>query len=155
MVRVDDRLLHGQVLGAWVPSTGADMLVVASDEAAGDSFRSAVMSACSEQGLKVIVMNVTEVARASVEGDFEEVRALLVVSSLVDAKRLYDDGLEFTSLNIGNIHHGDGKSRHFSQAVVLDEYDDEIIEDLAERGVEIDIRDLPSRPSIPYIKRTD
>ena len=41
--RVDNRLVHGQVIEAWLPYTGAKHLVVANDELAGDVIRQQII----------------------------------------------------------------------------------------------------------------
>ncbi|MBI5560202.1 MAG: PTS sugar transporter subunit IIB [Deltaproteobacteria bacterium] len=151
LVRVDDRLLHGQVLCAWVPHTGADLLVVVSDEAREDTLRTAVMDACGEDGLKVIVRGIKEVLRENEQGDFKDFRGMLVVNDLRDALMLYEGGLRFASLNIGNVHHNDG-GRKVSRSVILSRGDEEIIERLFSLGVEIDIRDMPAASPVPYEK---
>lgn len=153
LVRVDDRLLHGQVLGAWVPKLKAELLVVASDEAARDSFRTAVMEACSGEGLRVEVRTVEDTIRTHVDNDAKALRTILVVGELKDARRLYDGGIVFNSLNIGNIHHSLEGCRKLTHSVVIDPGDDEIIEGFEARGVEIDIRDLPAKAQTPYVKR--
>ncbi len=153
LVRVDDRLLHGQLLCSWIPFMKADMLVVVSDEVAKDSFKSAIIRECGEEGLNVVVKGVSEVVRDANCGDFRNVRAILVVRTLKDAMRLYEEGLTFSSLNIGNIHHGDGDGRMLCPSVILNKEDEEIIEKLKALGVKIDIRDLPTRTPVPYIKR--
>jgi PTS system mannose-specific IIB component len=150
LVRVDDRLLHGQVLGAWVPSLGVELLIVASDEVRADAFRTAVMEACSDQGLRVEVASVDDVAGSLKNGKYKDVRAALVVGELQDALRLHDMGLVFESVNIGNIHHSTDGARNITRSVTLDSKDDEILESFLSRGVRIDIRDIPSREPVSY-----
>ncbi len=153
LVRVDDRLLHGQLLSSWIPFMKADMLVVVSDEVAKDSLRKAIIRECGDESLKVVIKGVREVVREINCGDFRDVRAILVVASLRDAMRLYEEGLTFSSLNLGNIHHRDGGGRMLCPSVILNREDEEIIEKLKRLGVNIDIRDLPTRTPVPYIKR--
>ena len=152
LVRVDDRLLHGQVLRAWVPSTEADLLVVASDEAASDAFRTSVMKACSEEGLRVFVRKVDDVAGESRGGAFETHRVIIIVKDLSDAMRLTKSGVEFSSLNIGNLHHTGG-GRALTKTVIVDEADEKLIEDFENMGVEIDIRDTPAMSPVKYTRR--
>ena len=152
LVRVDDRLLHGQVLGAWVPDTGADHLVVVSDKAAGDSFESAVMASCSCGDLKVEVCGVSAAVEQFLAGAYEEGKIILIVSDLADARKLYDGGVRFNSLNIGNIHHGELNGRTLTRSVVVNEDDESFIESFIADGIEIDIRGLPGSEATEYTK---
>ncbi|MBI5599314.1 MAG: PTS sugar transporter subunit IIB [Deltaproteobacteria bacterium] len=152
LVRVDDRLLHGQVIGAWVPFLRANLLVVASDEAAGDAMRASVMSACGDEGLKVTVRTIKELSGGRGEEDFAAERGIVVVGDLRDAMRLYEGGFRFTSLNIGNVHHHNGSGRKVTSSVMLSGEDEDIIERLEGLGVGIDIRSLPSAEPAVYKK---
>ena len=55
LARIDSRLVHGQVLEAWVPYVDADCIVVANDEVAGTSFQRMVMQAAVPSSLKLFI----------------------------------------------------------------------------------------------------
>lgn len=148
LVRVDDRLLHGQIICAWVPFSRADALVVASDEAAKDSLVSEIIASCGHTGLEVYVKTVDEAA-SYVAGSDGGARIILIIADLRDAMRVYEDGLKFTSLNLGNIHHDDG-GHVITPSVIVNGDDEEIIERFEKLGVAIDIRDIPASRPAPY-----
>jgi PTS system mannose-specific IIB component len=152
LVRVDDRLLHGQIICSWVPYLKADSLIVCSDEAASDKLLSGIMSECASDGLSVHVDKVDDAVRRMREAD--NGRTILVVGALKDAVRVYDAGLTFSSLNIGNVHHEEN-GRRITQSVILDNEDEAIIQRLGERGVKIDIRDVPTREAVEYSPAPD
>lgn len=146
-------MLHGQVLAAWVPFTKADMLVVASDEAASDIvLKGAIESEADGEGLRVVVESVRDVAKDTAAGAFEKNRAMFIVNCLKDAMRLYEEGFKFASLNIGNIHHKTN-GRVVTRSVILDDEDERVIERFEGMGVNIDIRDIPTKPAVPYARR--
>ncbi len=152
LVRVDDRLLHGQIVCAWVPFIKADALIVASDEAAGDSMASEIMSSCGYKGLNVTVKSIEDVEKDTAVGMNNRSRAILIVGDLKDAMKIYDSGTRFSSLNIGNIHHEEN-GRMVSPSVIVNKEDDEIIERFADLGVRIDIRDVPTSAGTVYVRR--
>lgn len=152
-VRVDDRLLHGQIICSWVPYLKADSLIVCSDEAASDKLLSGIMSECSSDGLSVYVDKVDDAVRRMREAAPNGARTILVVSALRDAVRVYDAGLTFSSLNIGNVHHEEN-GRRITQSVIIDGQDEAIIQSLADRGVQIDIRDIPTTEAVRYSPST-
>ena len=153
LVRVDDRLLHGQIVCAWAPHVAADYLVVASDEAAGDSLTRDIIASCSHEDLAVEVKKIDEVIDDCSSGD-DAHKGILVVGNLPDAMRVYESGVEFDTLNIGNIHHDDG-GRSLTPSVILNTDDDEIIERFIKLGVSIDIRNVPSSSPLKYRARGD
>jgi PTS system mannose-specific IIB component len=152
LVRVDDRLLHGQIICTWVPHVNADSLIVASDEAAGDELVKEILSSCAHNGLKVEVITVAEAAREVLDGLFNEARAILIVGDLQDAMRLYDAGIRFTALNIGNLHH-EKDGRMITPSVIMDPEDEDIMEKFESAGVEIDIRAVPASTPGTFVPR--
>ncbi len=152
LVRVDDRLLHGQIICAWVPHLGADYLIVASDEAAGDSLARDVLGSCARKGLSIDVKRIDDIAGNPDVDNGAAHKAILIVADLTDAMRIYDNGFKFKVLNIGNVHHDDG-GRAFTPAVILNREDDEIIERFLCLGVSIDIRDVPASDPCKYRAR--
>lgn len=149
LIRVDDRLLHGQIVCTWVPFVRANALIVASDEAASDSLVRDIMASCGYEGLSVAVESIDEVVRHISSGGDGDSRTILVVGGLKDAMRIYEAGMKFETLNIGNIHHGDN-GRTLSPSVIIDCEDEAIIERFERMGVRIDIRDVPTSVAVVY-----
>ncbi len=147
LVRVDDRLLHGQIICAWVPFVKADSLVVASDEAAGDTLISEIIESCGCKSLSVNVKNIDDAVKCVKRTDKE--RVILIVGNLADAMRVYEQGLRFTTLNLGNIHHEDS-GRKITPSVIVNREDEEIIGKFRSLGVSIEIRDVPASSASPY-----
>ncbi|MBW7956769.1 MAG: PTS sugar transporter subunit IIB [Deltaproteobacteria bacterium] len=147
LIRVDDRLLHGQVICSWVPFTRADALIVASDEAAGDRLAADIIAACGCDELSVHVKSVSDAARY-LSGGLPEERIMLVVGDLRDAMRLYEAGTRFKALNLGNIHHEGG--RRITPSIIVNAEDEEIMERFEAMGVELEIRDVPRSAPITY-----
>ena len=148
-IRVDDRLLHGQIICSWVPFIKADALIVASDEAASDALASEIIESCGCKALKVIVKRVDDVYSFLAGSLFADRQLILIVADLKDAMRVYESGMRFATLNIGNIHHDDNGLR-IAPSVIIDCDDECIIERLESMGVTIDIRDVPGSSPIPY-----
>ena len=144
LVRVDDRLVHGQITTSWVPYMKAEKILVASDEVAGDPLRRGAIGCCAYSGLAIVIKNVEESVLVAGSEDFIESRTILLISELADAMRLYTGGMEFKSLNVGNIYHGTGECRVITPSICIDGNDEEILERFLDLGVEIDLRDVPS-----------
>ncbi|MBI5886398.1 MAG: PTS sugar transporter subunit IIB [Deltaproteobacteria bacterium] len=150
LVRVDDRLLHGQIICSWVPHLKADALIVASDYAAEDVLTNQIMQACSCNELSVVVMKVDDaVRRARLCARNVNERAIVILGDIKDALRLYNGGVRFTSLNIGNVHH-ERDGRALTASVILNREDEACIGELEALGITIDIRDVPGRKPVSY-----
>lgn len=144
-------MLHGQIICAWVPFYHADLLIVASDNAASDTLLKGILLSCARNGLGVEVLKIAE-ATTELLGDLHnDDRVILVVGNLADALRLFEGGVTFKSLNLGNIHHsGEASGRALTESVTVDAEDESMLARLAGMGVEIEIRDVPTTESVPY-----
>ncbi|MCC6503109.1 MAG: PTS sugar transporter subunit IIB [Deltaproteobacteria bacterium] len=153
LLRVDDRLLHGQIICSWVPYIRAEYLMVVSDEAASDCLVSEIISACGCDELGVLVKSVSEAVRYLKNEADPSTRFMLVVGELRDALRLYEAGLEFASINLGNIHHDDdgGASRVIAPSIIVNSEDEDVLRKLRSLGVTIEIRDVPRNEPREYI----
>jgi len=143
--RVDNRLVHGQIIEAWLPFTDARALVVANDELAADDLRQQIMSIAIPLGVDIRFSPVAEVGALLRGKDFAENDALVLFSSCQDARRAFDAGFAFTRLNLGNLHYGPGK-KQICQHIALSRDDEDCLEILKAQGVALDYRCIPSDP---------
>lgn len=143
LARIDNRLIHGQVLESWVPYTHANCIVVANDEAAGLALQRLLMEAAVPRGIRVVIGTIEEVARLFTAGELEASRVLLLFASSGDALLAYRHGVHFAVLNLGNMHGGEGKMR-LSCTIALDPTDIDHLKLLEEAGVRIVSQCIPS-----------
>lgn len=141
-MRVDNRLVHGQIIEAWLPFLGAQAIVVVNDEVAGDFFRETVIKMAVPQGVEVIISGVEELGRIMGGGSGSKLKAVVLFASLNDALKAYRAGFKFHRLNLGNIY-TDTCVRELSSCVLLGEDDLESIEALLKEGIAIEIRRVP------------
>ena len=143
LARIDNRLIHGQVLESWVPYTHANCIVVANDEVAGLTFQRTLMEAAVPRGIRVVIGSIEEVARLFAAGELAVTRVLLLFASSGDALAAYRHGVPFAALNLGNMHGGEGKLR-LSCTIALDPVDIDNLKQLEEAGVRIVSQCIPS-----------
>lgn len=143
LARVDNRLIHGQVLEAWLPSTKANCIVVANNHLAAEGMRRRIMAAAVPRGIRLVVGSVAESVRFLASVESPSLRALVLFASPADALNAYALGLHFPELNLGNLRRSQGEKR-FGCSVVLDEDDVVILKDLEARGVKIQLQCVPT-----------
>jgi PTS system mannose-specific IIB component len=147
LVRVDDRLIHGQVTVGWAPYLKATRIVVCSDRLAGNPVLSSIVKAGGTEDLQIDVFAVDEAARLFRQGDFEEGRVIVLMENLDDVDRALKAGMTFNSLNLGGLR-GRGDGRRLSDAVFLTPSDQEMLRMLLGKGVVTEVRLMPGdRPS--------
>lgn len=148
LARIDNRLVHGQVLEAWVPFVQADCIVVANDEVAGKPLQRKLMAASVPREIPVIIGSLAEIAEFF-SRDEPSRRILLLFASPADALQGYRLGIPFTELNLGNIPGGEGR-RRIACTLSLSDDDLSTFLQLEAYGVRIKARCLPSDEALDW-----
>ncbi len=149
--RVDNRLIHGQVLEAWVPFVQADCIVVANDEISGNPLQKMMMQASVPTRIRAEIGTVAEAIDLLNSAQLKQRRVLLLFGTTADAVRAYHGGLEFNQLNLGNLQAKEGKAR-LSCTLFLDPVDLDDLELLDQAGVKITARCIPADGERPWRK---
>jgi len=142
LLRVDDRLIHGQVVEGWVPHLKVDLVVVVSDAAAADEIQTALMKMALPSSIGLLVLPVAEAAAALNAPQMAARKALVLVPGPVEALALVEKGVAVDRVNVGGLHYTVGKVQ-LGRALFLDEKDRLALRALAAKGVRLDGRDLP------------
>jgi len=143
LVRVDSRLIHGQVIEAWIPHTGADVLLVANDDLARNPSLRAVMELAVPRSVRAAFCAVADACRTLAELEARGGRVLLICATSADAVRLRQAGLSFSCLNIGNLHYAAGKVE-ITPSVYFAPEDFRAVEELRRCGISVDVRATPA-----------
>jgi mannose/fructose/N-acetylgalactosamine-specific phosphotransferase system component IIB len=145
LVRIDDRLIHGQVVLGWVPAVKPDRMVVANDRVASSDWERKFYSSCVPPEVRVSFFTVAETAR-QIAGDLFKGEGLLVlVETAADALALATAGTVFTEVNVGGLHFREG-SVELLPFVFLTEEERTALRELVKRGVTLTAQDVPSNP---------
>jgi mannose/fructose/N-acetylgalactosamine-specific phosphotransferase system component IIB len=151
LVRVDNRLVHGQILEAWVPFTKSSTIVIVDDHVASDLFRETVIKMAVPREVEVIISNVEDFANNFKYCRGQGRKAIVLFSSLADALRAFQGGFVFDRLNIGNVY-SEECLKQCSPSVMLDAEDVRTIGIFLEEGVHIDVRCVPREKPIDIRK---
>lgn len=142
LARVDDRLLHGQVIHAWVPFTDTNLLVVVAKSDALFIIEKELSALAREVGCDVKALGEEEAPSFLNAEVLDKRRIMVIFSSIAEAVSVYEGGFIFTALNIGNIHHADYKIK-LSPSVMITEDEEKSLEGLSASGVRVEIMALP------------
>jgi len=111
LVRIDDRLIHGQVVVKWLRYLECTVILVVDDQLWQDTFMQNVLRLAAPSGVQVRVAPVHGAAEqlASINGERDQV--LILVKSPQTALALLDGGMSFKELNVGGLAAGPGSMR--------------------------------------------
>ncbi len=144
-VRVDNRLIHGQVVEAWLPHIGARSIIVGNDDLARDELQQEIMALAIPRAVDSAFLTIEQLARDPRLAGASRDATLLLFSSCLDVRRAVDRGLRLDTLNVGNLHYGTGK-RQLSPSVALGPDDEACLRSFVNQGVELDFRCVPNDP---------
>ncbi|HEY5674947.1 MAG TPA: PTS sugar transporter subunit IIB [Malonomonas sp.] len=143
LTRIDNRLIHGQVLESWVPFVHADCIVVANDEIASSPLKRMMMEASVASRMRVEIGSIEECVTLFATNELDQCKVLLLFGSTTDALRAHRLGLSYQQLNLGNLHAGEGKAR-LSCTIFIDPEGLAELEQLESAGVTITARCIPA-----------
>lgn len=147
--RIDNRLVHGQVIETWLPYLDAGRLVVVNDALADDMLQQQIMQLAIPGRIAVTFIPVGQ-ARALFDSLISSAAStLFLVSSCRDIMRMVEQGVGVPVLNVGNIHYGEGKQQVCAH-VALSEDDRRCLDFLRLHGTRLDFRCVPT--DIPDIE---
>lgn len=141
--RVDNRLVHGQIISTWLPKLRLQRFVVASDTVPDNALQMTMFRMCVPAPATFEAMTVAQAAAWLNARSFGTDRTMVLLESVEDAARLFAAGHPFPHLNIGNVHHASGR-KQFTPAVYLGDKELGLLGELARRGMRIEIASLPT-----------
>lgn len=145
LLRIDDRLIHGQVVEGWLPRLDVDLIVVASDAAAADPVQGALMKMALPPGVGLSVLSVADAPGALASPQAAARRVLVLVPGPEEALALLEKGVAVDRVNVGGLHFTVGKVQ-LGRALFLSEKDKGALRAIAARGVRLEGRPLPGDP---------
>jgi len=140
LIRIDDRLIHGQVVVGWSKALDIQRLVVVNDEITKNNMRRTLMEMAVPAELKVDFFEIQEAALASKDDSKE--RSLLLFASPMDVLSYVKAGGTAQSINVGGMHFCDGKTQ-MSKTICVDSADMAAFKELKKMGIELETRAIP------------
>ena len=143
LLRVDHRLLHGQVAFSWTQYVGADCILIANDNVPDDELRKTTIKLAKPPSVKMVIKNINDSIESIKSGVTDKYNLFIVVESVNDAWRIASAVEEIKSINLGGIKAKEG-SKNISKAINLLPEEIEQLQQLVGKGVEVEIRQVPN-----------
>lgn len=102
-IRIDDRLIHGQVASRWSTGLKATRIMVINDEVANDDIQKSVLRMVAPVGISTSIITKEKAVNNISAGKYEGQRVLVVLKSPVDVLNLIESGLDIKEVNVGNM----------------------------------------------------
>lgn len=147
LLRVDHRLLHGQVAFSWTQNLGIDCILIANDDVPQNEIRKTTIKLAKPQGVKLVIKNIEDSIKALQSGVTDKYKLFIVVESVEDAYKLSKAHPEIQHINLGGMKIREG-TRNISKAVNITAAEEHLVKELVDDGVQVEIRQVPTDKKI-------
>lgn len=144
-VRVDHRLLHGQVAMAWNQVLGSDCILIANDSVQNDEIRKTGIKLAKPANTKLVIKNMDDSVTALNSGVTDKYKLFIVVESVADAYKLCKETGLIKGITLGGVKSREG-TRQISKAVFTTHDEEKLLKEIINDGVVVEIRQVPSDP---------
>ena len=151
LVRVDHRLIHGQVAFTWTKFLSTDCILIASDELLKDDLRMAGLRMAKPSNVKLVMKSIEDSAKSLNSGVTDKYNLLILCESVEDVYRLAKKVPAITAINLGGTKSGDDR-KNISKAVNVSQGDIKMIKELSEEGRSIFVQLVPDDDSTDVMK---
>ncbi len=142
--RVDDRLIHGQIVQAWLPELNVDEILIPSSKEKESCLNRGLLRLSLPYEYTLTILDPRECVRYAAQS---KRRIFLLMGGLKDFTDLIKDGLQIKSINIGGMHFKEGAQK-LDENVFLDADDKRFLKLIRDLGITIETRAVPNSQSI-------
>lgn len=144
-IRVDDRLIHGQVATRWVSHFNANRIMIIDDAVAANDIEKVMLRSAAPDGCNTSILARETAFNNISQGNYENQKVLILVKTPEIALQMLNSGLAVKQLNIGNMSNKDDR-KQIKRSVSISDSELEIIRELLERGVSVTAQMTPEEP---------
>ena len=148
LYRIDDRLIHGQVVVGWGQPLDIGFIVLVDDEVAGSDWEQELYRMGVPPEMEVFFTSVEEAARRLAEFQQAPASGILLTGDIDTMRRLADLAPGITAVNLGGIHHRAGRKQRL-RYIFLTPDEERELRGLAGRGIAVTAQDVPSARPMP------
>lgn len=151
LVRIDDRLIHGQVVENWMKFLKINHVIVVNDFVASDRMQKTLFSMAVPDHAKISILTITQAKEAILNGQFEGDKAMLLLVSPQDVLNLINKGVRIKEVNVGGMHYSPDK-KQILKAISVSKEDIQAFQELDKLGVYLEARMVPNDEKIDIME---
>lgn len=149
LARVDFRLIHGQVVVKWIKQISADIILIIDNNLVKDKFMSSIIVNAAPPNITIKIMDIDTAVSSWKENKIGEGRVLVLFKSVSIASQAWHKGLPLPALQLGGLGGGPGRKVAYNN-ITLSKEDVELLDEMAEKGVEITLQAIPEERPMAY-----
>ena len=149
-IRIDERLIHGQVAAYWTNMLNVTRILVIDDLAAKDDIQKMALKMACPSTVRLSILSAQRAVERLNENAYDKDRLMIVMRGLATAKEVLDLGYFMPTINVGNISNKLGSTR-IKHTVCVTPQEAEIFRYLESKGVKITIQMVHSDEKLDFM----
>ncbi len=141
LVRIDDRMLHGQVVSTWLKDYSIEQVLIINDKAANDPIQKSVAGLAAPKEVKVHLFRVDQFIDILKKTPIKR-KTMLIFTTSTDVLKLVENGLDIKEVNVGGMRYNENRKR-LSKAVSVTPEEEEAFKKLIEKDIKVFIQMIP------------
>jgi len=142
LFRIDDRLIHGQVMTNWLKRSGAKRIIIVDDLVAKDQFSLQIFKFAAPPGISVEAFTIEDAAALFTDPGQPDEKVVVLAKTPVAPLELLKAGVKFSLLNVGGMGAAPGRKQYYRNISMSDE-ELEMLREIKRMGVPVEFRILP------------
>jgi mannose/fructose/N-acetylgalactosamine-specific phosphotransferase system component IIB len=147
LVRLDDRLIHGQVVVGWGQPLNVGFIVLVDDEVRNSAWEQDLYRMGVPASIEVLFVSLAEAGRRLTEWEQDDRAGILLIGDIDTMAALVGTG-QIRKVNIGGVHHRAGRTERLRYVYLTDEEAGKL-RGLAANGVLVTAQDVPTARAVP------
>jgi len=148
LYRIDDRLIHGQVVVGWGKPLNVGFIVLVDDAVRASTWEQELYRMGVPAGIDVVFASTAEALKCLPDWQRDARAGLLVAGDIDTLATLASDSRHVPRINLGGLHHRPGRSPRL-RYVYLSDAEAAQLKALAARGIKVTAQDVPTAAPVP------
>lgn len=151
LVRLDFRLIHGQVIAKWFGQIMGNEIVIIDDDLSQDSFMASIYEMSAPVDSKVHVYSVEDAVKKVEDGTFASGKVLVLFKNVDQVSKAVEKGFKIDELQIGGLGSAPGRINVYGP-ITLDDHDASLLKKIADQGTNIYLQQVPEEAKMTFSK---
>ena len=142
-VRIDERLIHGQVANLWTTKLQASRIMVVDNDIIKNDIQKTALKLAKPAGVNLSILGTKKSSANILVGKYESQRVFLVVKKPETLVQMIEEGVKFDTINVGNMSQKDN-TQHLTQSINVTDEDYDAFHKILDAGVKITAQMVPN-----------
>lgn len=147
LFRIDDRLIHGQVVLGWAAFLHSRRIILCDDLVSENEWEKELYLSIVPSYIESLILTVRQTAELLKNNETDFSKTIILVNSPTVIEQILDLGIQLTKINVGGMHFQDSRKKYLPY-LFLNEQEVESFYRIMKRGVQFNCLDVPQGKTV-------